>query len=257
MPPQLPTRTCAQRLADPMQMPVPQVCILAGGLGTRLGEHVRDIPKPLLEVAGEPFLLHQLRLLSAYGVTDAVICVGYLGQQIVERIGGRQFGIAIAYSHDGPQPIGTLGAIRKAAPLLADRFLVLYGDTYLRIDYAAAARDWVNSGLPALMTVLRNEGRWDTSNVEFERQRVVAYDKRRPTPAMQWIDYGLGGLRQDALASVGTEVSDLAELYHALARRGELFGWAASERFYEIGTPVALAETGAFLAQHVPAGERR
>src|SRR5436305_3662054 len=129
---------------------LPPVCILAGGLGTRLGSHVRDTPKPLLEVAGEPFLHHQLRLLAAHGAREIVLCVGYLGELIEERIGPARFGLTIAYSHDGPVPIGTLGAIRRAAPLLGGRFLVLYGDTYLRIDYRAAVAAWSRSGLPAL-----------------------------------------------------------------------------------------------------------
>jgi N-acetyl-alpha-D-muramate 1-phosphate uridylyltransferase len=227
---------------------LPPICVLAGGLGTRLGDHVRDTPKPLLPVAGEPFILHQLRLLARYGAREAVVCVGYLGEQIIERVGAERFGISISYSHDGPDQLGTLGAIRRAAPLLGPRFLVLYGDTYLRLDYAAAAAQWEASGLPAMMTVLHNDGRWDTSNVLFDGSRVVAYDKRAPTEAMRWIDYGLGGLRADALGAVGEQATDLAELYHVLAKRGELFGFAATERFYEIGTPAALAETDAFLA---------
>ncbi len=64
---------------------------------------------------------------------------------------------------------------------------------------------------------------------------------------MRWIDYGLGGLTASALASAGAPMRDLAELYHELAARGELFGFEATERFYEIGTPAALAETDAFL----------
>src|SRR5207248_6825269 len=148
----------------------------------------------LLEVAAEPFLHHQLRLLAAHGAREIVLCVGYLGELIEERIGPARFGLTISYSHDGPEPIGTLGAIRRAAPLLGSRFLVLYGDTYLRIDYRAAVAAWSRSGLPALMTVLRNDSRWDTSNVEFDGERVVAYDKRAPRPGMNWIDYGLGGL---------------------------------------------------------------
>jgi NDP-sugar pyrophosphorylase family protein len=228
---------------------LPPVCILAGGLGTRLGAHVRDTPKPLLEVAGEPFLLHQLRLLAGHGATHAVICVGYLGEQIVDRIGPERFGIEIAYSHDGPAPIGTLGAVRKAAPLLSDRFLVLYGDTYLRLNYAAAAAAWLSSGLPAMMTVLRNAGRWDTSNAEFDG-RFVRYDKHAPTPAMEWIDYGLGGLESKALTCVDAAVTDLSELYHTLSLSGDLFGVIATERFYEIGTPDALAEADRFLRSH-------
>jgi NDP-sugar pyrophosphorylase family protein len=227
---------------------LPPVCILAGGLGTRLGSHVRDTPKPLIEVAGEPFLYHQLRLLAAHGAHEIVLCVGYLGEQIEAAIGASRFGLRIAYSYDGPELIGTLGAIRRAAPLLGDRFLVLYGDTYLRIDYAGATAAWQRSGLPAMMTVLRNEGRWDTSNVDFDGARVLAYDKRAPHTRMAWIDYGLGGLARSALDAVGPEVVDLSDLYHHLAAQGKLFGYAATERFYEIGTPAALAETTAFLA---------
>jgi NDP-sugar pyrophosphorylase family protein len=227
---------------------LPPVCLLAGGLGTRLGEAVRDTPKPLLEVAGEPFLIHQLRLLARHGATRVVLCVGYLGELIEQRIGASQFGIEITYSYDGPSPIGTLGAVRKAALALGERFLVLYGDTYLRVDYRAVADEWVRSGLPAMMTVLRNEGQWDVSNVVFDGRRVTRYDKRAPGPAMSWIDFGLGGLRSEALGLLGDTTNDLSDLYHELAGRGELFGYEATERFFEIGTPASLAETAEFLA---------
>lgn len=228
---------------------LPPVCILAGGLGTRLGEHVRQTPKPLLEVAGEPFLMHQLRLLADHGARAVVLCVGYRGEQIEDRIGERRFGIEIGYSFDAlAGRDGTLGAIRRAAPLLGERFLVLYGDTYLRIDYRAVAQRWRDSGLPAVMSVLRNEGRWDTSNSVFRDGLVLAYDKRAPTPEMRWIDYGLGGLSAGALDRVSAGEDDLSVLYGELARRRELLGFPARERFYEIGTPQALRETAAFLA---------
>jgi NDP-sugar pyrophosphorylase family protein len=229
--------------------PLPPVCILAGGLGTRLGERVREIPKPLLEVAGEPFLIHQLRLLAAHGAREVVLCVGYRSETIAARIGEERFGVRVAYSHDDPGLNGTLGAIRKALPLLGERFLVLYGDAYLRIDYGAVALAWRRSGLPALMTAFRNEGRWDTSNVLCESGRILAYDKHAPTRAMRWIDYGLGGLEARALWGVPQEECDLAALYGLLARHGDLYGYAATTRFYEIGTPAALAETEAFLRQ--------
>jgi NDP-sugar pyrophosphorylase family protein len=226
------------------------VCILAGGLGTRLGERVRETPKPLLEVAGEPFLVHQLRLLATFGVVEAVLCVGYRGEAIEQRIGDSHAGIALRYSYDSPGLDGTLGAIRRALSLLGDRFLVLYGDTYLRIDYRAATRAWEASGCPAMMTVLHNDGRWDTSNAEFDGTRVVAYDKSAPTAAMRWIDYGLGALTAEAVTGSSPASRDLAELYHQIAAGGELFGFEATERFHEIGTPEAFAETEAFLSNH-------
>ncbi|HYM55931.1 MAG TPA: NTP transferase domain-containing protein [Solirubrobacteraceae bacterium] len=226
---------------------LPPVCILAGGLGTRLGRHVRDVPKPLLEVAGEPFLLHQLRLLAAHGASEVVLCVGYRGELIESLIGGDRFGLRIRYSFDSPGLDGTLGALRRARPLLGERFLVLYGDTYLRIDYGALARAWSESGLPAVMAVLRNRGLWGASNAIYRDGLVVGYDKHEPVPAMEWIDYGLGGLESAALDRVPSSEHDLAQLYRGLAADGELLGFEADERFYEIGTPAALAEADAFL----------
>ncbi|MGP0036358.1 MAG: sugar phosphate nucleotidyltransferase [Solirubrobacteraceae bacterium] len=226
---------------------LPTICILAGGLGQRLGERTARIPKPLLEVAGEPFLIHQLRLLAEHGAVRVVLCVGYLGEMIQERVGRERFGIAIDYSYDSPKLNGTLGAIRRALPLLGDRFLVLYGDTYLRLNYRAAVAGWIESDAPALMTVLRNENRWDTSNVVYADGRVLTYDKRHLTSDMQWIDYGLGGLKSEALRAADEREGDLAVLYEGLAATGSLYGFLVTDRFYEIGTPVGLAETEAFL----------
>jgi NDP-sugar pyrophosphorylase family protein len=221
------------------------VCILAGGLGSRLGDTVAQTPKPLLPVAGRPFLLHQLELLASHGATKAVLCVGYLGEQIAAEIGAEQFGIELAYAYDPPQLAGTAGAIRAALPLLGDRFLVLYGDTYLRIDYAAVDRAHAGSGLPALMTVLRNAGKWDASNAIYKDGVIAAYDKQNPTAEMQWIDYGLGVMTAAALDV--TDDPDLAGVQHQLALGGQLAGYEATDRFYEIGTPEALAETESFL----------
>jgi NDP-sugar pyrophosphorylase family protein len=227
---------------------LPPVCILAGGLGTRLGDAVREIAKPLLHVAGEPFLIHQLRLLARHGADRALICVGYLGEQVEHTIGAERFGISITYSYDGPVLIGTLGAVRKAASKLGPRFLVLYGDTYLRLDYAAFADEWRASGCPGAMAVLRNAGRWERSNAEYRHGRVTRYDKFAPTDDMAWIDYGLGGLDAEAAVLLPESVSDLAVLYNLLADRGELFGFPATRRFYDIGTPEALRKTERFLS---------
>ena len=224
------------------------MCILAGGLGTRLGEIARDdaetargggrttVPRPPAAAAG-----------GARGATRVVLCVGHLGQSIEDVIGGNCAGVELAYSYDSPGLDGTLGAIRRARPLLGERFLVLYGDTYLRIDYRDVVEDWTASGAPAVMTVLRNEGRWDRSNTLFEDGYVVSYDKHHPTPEMVWIDYGLGGLTTHALELAEPDMTDLSELYAVLAPRHLLRGYEATERFYEIGSPQALEETDRFL----------
>jgi NDP-sugar pyrophosphorylase family protein len=226
---------------------LPTVCILAGGRGRRLGSRVADVPKPLLEVGGEPFLFHQLRLLAQHGAKRVVLCVGYLGERIRDRIGSGRFGLRIEYSFDAPGLDGTLGAIRRARHLLGDRFLVLYGDTYLRLDYGAAVAEWGASGCLGLMVVLRNDGRWDESNTIYADGRVIAHDKSTPIAAMRWIDYGLGGLEARALERVAGSERDLSSLYKRLAELGELCGYEARERFYEIGRPESLVEADAFL----------
>jgi N-acetyl-alpha-D-muramate 1-phosphate uridylyltransferase len=218
------------------------VAILAGGLGMRLGELSRSAPKALLPVAGRPFALWQLELLRTHGAGRVVMCVGHRGDEVQARIGA-PFGLDVRYVHDPPGLAGTAGALRGALALLGERFLVLYGDTYLRIAYAGVDR--AAAGERGLMTVLRNDGRWDVSNAVFAAGRVIRHDKAAPTPDMRWIDYGLGALRADALDLPG---NDLSDVYRALAERGELAGYEATERFYEIGTPDSLAETSAFLS---------
>lgn len=227
------------------------VAILAGGLATRLRPLTEKIPKSLVEVAGEPFLAHQLRLLRGQGVERVVICAGYLGEMIRDYAGdGAGFGLHIDYSFDGPVLRGTAGALHQALPLLGERFLTLYGDSYLPVDYQDAARRFEQSGRLAMMTVYRNEGQWDTSNVEFDNGRIVRYDKKNRTPAMRYIDYGLGGFHRDALAGLaGDAVYDLAALYQDLLARGEVLGLEMPERFYEIGSMAGIAELTEKLSQ--------
>jgi NDP-sugar pyrophosphorylase family protein len=226
---------------------LPPVAILAGGLGTRLGDAARGLPKGMVPVAGRPFLEHVMARLARHGASRVVICRSHLGDAIEAGLGdGRRFGLSIAYSDEGDHPIGTAGALRMALPLLGERFLAMYGDTYLRVDYGEAAARHERSRRAGLMTVLRNRGRWGPSNAVYARGMVRAYDKRRPPAGAEWIDYGLLALTPRALAG---DEADLAEALHGLAGAGELAGMPVRARFYEIGTPEALAETDRFLSR--------
>ena len=229
------------------------VAILAGGLAQRLGPLTQHTPKSLLDVNGEPFVFHQLRRLAEHGVTRVVLCVGHLSEQIMAVVGtGAGFGLRVDYCCDGPRLLGTAGALRRALPQLGEAFFVLYGDSYLTCDYGAVQTHYFSQNRPALMTVYRNEGRYDTSNVEFQDGEIVAYDKRRTTPRMHHIDYGLGVLSAAVLHAVPTEApSDLAELYAELLRRDQLAAFEVTERFYEIGSPAGLALLRAHLAERL------
>lgn len=238
-------------MSVPIKAELPSLALLAGGLATRMRPVTETIPKAMIEVAGEPFIAHQLRLIACKGVKQVVICCGFLGEQIVDFVGdGSRFGCSVNYSFDGDTLLGTGGALAKALPLLGDEFLVMYGDSWLDADFAEVYSAFQRSGLPALMTVYRNEGRWDTSNVEFVDGVIRRYDKINRTPEMRHIDYGLGVVEAVVFADQPGGVSfDLAELFARLLARGKLAGHEVFERFYEIGSPAGLVETGARLEQ--------
>jgi NDP-sugar pyrophosphorylase family protein len=232
--------------SDPLDTPV---AILAGGLATRLRPLTDAQPKALIEIAGRPFVEHQLELLRRNGLARVVLLVGYRADAIEARLGdGGALGMQIRYSRDGERLLGTAGALRRAAPLLGERFFVLYGDSYLDVDYRRILDAALASPAPALMTVYPNRGRHETSNVLFEQGRLLAYDKRAPRPEMRHVDFGLGVLRASLLSRVPeSEPSDLADLYAALSAEGLLAGYEVQRRFYEIGSPAGLAETRALL----------
>lgn len=236
----------SSRLPDRNSVPL---ALLTGGLATRLGTVAQRIPKSLVEVAGEPFVTHQLRLVVSQGIRDVVICCGHLGEMIADFVGdGAQFGCRVRYSHDGPRPLGTGGAVVKALPLLGPKFWVMYGDSYLMAGFGPALRAFYESGKPALMTVFRNDGQWDASNVEFDGGGLVRYAKGATSPEMRHIDYGLGIYKAEAFAGrAGAGAFDLSLLQEELSTRGELTGCEVTERFYEIGSLNGLAETDAFL----------
>jgi MurNAc alpha-1-phosphate uridylyltransferase len=227
------------------------VAVLSGGLARRLLPATGTVPKALLSVAGRPFVHWQLALLAQQGITQAVLCVGHLGEQIRTAVGdGTGFGLTVRYSCDGETLLGTGGALKQALPLLGTAFFVLYGDSYLPCSFAHVQSAYEASGAPALMTVFRNENRWDTSNVLFRDGTIVEYNKRSPRPDMAHVDFGLGALSAQALAEYPPGAAfDLGDVYHGLARRGALAGLEVRERFYEIGSAAGLAAAEHYLTQ--------
>jgi len=229
------------------------VAILAGGLATRLHPITKTIPKALVPVADRPFVLWQLEYLRDQGVSRVVLCTGYRSTQIEQIVGdGSQFGVAVEYSDDGTTLLGTGGALGQALPLLGPEFFVLYGDSFLPVSFSTVEQAYYDSDLPGLMTVYRNEGEWDTSNVVFNNGQVLEYNKTKPRHDMAYIDYGLGVLSKSIVEHYCQEiVFDLAMVYAALANAGQLAGFEVFERFYEIGSPDGLAQAEEYLRSKV------
>ena len=227
------------------------VAILAGGLATRMYPITKTIPKALIEVSGRPFIFHQLEYLRAQGVQRVVLCIGDLGDEIQSMVGnGSAIGLDVSYSFDGPVLQGTGGALRKALPLLGDKFFVLYGDSFLPVDFTLVKRAYYESNKIALMTVLKNKNCWDKSNVLFREGKLLEYNKRMPSPDMDYIDYGLGVVASQALSNFSsTGPFDLADVYQQLSFDGQLAGYEIYSRFYEIGSYTGLKETEVYFSE--------
>jgi len=229
-----------------------QLIILAGGLGTRMHPLTEDLPKALIPVAGKPFAFHQIEWLADHGVTDLVFCIGRHGDQMRAALGdGASWGVRVRYVDDGARLLGTAGALRHAidAGVVAERFAVQYGDSYLPVDLEAFFVAFETCGLPAMMAVYRNEARSQMNNVDYAEGRVLLHDKRPQRPSAAHIDYGISAFRRDLVQTrvASGEVADLSDLTRALSVEGLLAGYEVTEPFHEVGSPEGLAEMERFL----------
>lgn len=228
-----------------------EIAILAGGFATRLYPITKKIPKSLIEIAGKPFIVHQLELLERNKIEKVILCVGYLGEMVQDYIkDGSEFGLEIGYSFDGKNPLGTGGAIKKALTILSDNFFVMYGDSYLNIEFKPINEYFASANSLGLMTVLENENMWDVSNVVFKEGKILKYDKKNLSDDMKYIDYGLGILNKKAFDLFNnSEKFDLADVYKELVSREELAGYVVNKRFYEIGSKEGLEETRKYFSK--------
>jgi N-acetyl-alpha-D-muramate 1-phosphate uridylyltransferase len=227
---------------------MPPIAVLVGGLARRMGRLTENLPKSMLKIAGKPFIAHQLELFQRERIRRVVLCTGHLSEIIEAFVGdGSQFGLQVSYSIERGRLLGTGGALRQALPLLGPEFLVIYGDSYLDIAFAPVIDAFRQSGATGLMTVFHNAGRLDTSNVEWDGNRILKYSKT-PMPRMTYIDYGLAVLKASAFDDIlPRQYFDLELTYQALVAAGNMAGYNVAHRFYEIGSVAGLAETEAFL----------
>jgi NDP-sugar pyrophosphorylase family protein len=239
-----------------------QCVVLAGGLGTRMRPATEAIPKALISVLGRPFADWQLEHLAAQGVKRVTYSIGYRGDMLRAHVGdGSRFGLSVSWVDEGERLLGTGGALRRALDegALDEVFFVLNGDSYLPIAMAEVEQAWRESAQPALMTVLRNEGRWDSSNAIYQDGQVVLYDKSRPAdrqPEMHWIDYGLSVLTRDVIAGriKSGSIADLADVMRDLSREGLLAGLEVRQRFYEAGSPAGVRDLENYLSNATKGG---
>jgi N-acetyl-alpha-D-muramate 1-phosphate uridylyltransferase len=227
-----------------------QVAVLAGGLATRLGPLTKETPKSLINIRGKPFLQYQLEFLKRGGVEDVVLCIGHLGENIEKYFGdGKEFGINIKYSYDGDKLLGTAGALKNAERSLENEFVVMYGDSYLFLDFPAVASYFRKFDKLGLMVVYKNTDRYEKSNVVIDGNLVKEYNKNVRIKDMVYIDYGASILRKEALKLVPqNQPYSLEELFCQLIDRKQLLAYEVDKRFYQIGSLEGLHEFERYIS---------
>ena len=224
------------------------VLILCGGLATRLQPITKTIPKSLVMVNNKPMLQYQLDMLQKQGIRHVVLCVGYLGEMIRDTFGDKYRDILLEYSFDGPKLIGTGGAIKKAYSKLSDTFFVLYGDSYLPVEYKPILEYFHTTNKEGLMTLFKNDNLYDTSNVVFKDNQIICYDKKNKTTDMNYIDYGLSIFNVSVFKTYPADCSfDLSQVMVNLVTNKQLAGYEVFNRFYEMGSINGLNELELYL----------
>ncbi len=220
------------------------VAILAGGLAKRLKKNTFNKPKALIDIAGKPFISRQLSYLSNQNIKDIVICTAHLGNQIKDYVGdGSRYNLKVSYSDDGDKLLGTGGSLKKASRILGENFFILYGDSFLPINFSLVEKAYFRQKKPALMTVFKNNDHGDKSNVYF-KNKCVLYNKKNPQKNMNYIDYGLNVVKGSIFYNFPTnKMFDLSDVFEDLSNKSLLAGLKIYDRFYEIGSINGLNDT--------------
>ena len=226
--------------------------IFCGGLATRLGAVAQDVPKSMIRIEGRPFLEHQLLFLKEHNVTDIILCVNHLAEKIEEYFGdGKRFGVSIRYSHDGPVPLGPIGALKKAEALLDPMFFIMYGDSYVFVDFQKMYSFFLKQEALAMMTVFKNNDAIDASNIVVQNGMITHVGREHKTSQMVYIDYGVSILRKKALVRVPKDtLYTTVAFFSDLSTRKQLLGYEIKHRFYHIGTPESLEEFRGYAKAH-------
>jgi NDP-sugar pyrophosphorylase family protein len=224
-----------------------QVIILAGGLATRLYPTTKITPKSMIGINDKPFIYWQLSKLKQNGIKDVVLCVGNLFEQIVDYVkDGSKFGLNVKYSYDGESLLGTGGSIKKALDLLDDSFFILYGDSYVDVNYSQIEKLYNISNKQGLMAIYKNNNHHEKSNIIYKDNKIIKYDKKIQNSKMHYIDYGLGILNKNVFKE-REDVFDLADIYSELAEKNQLIGCEIEQRYYEIGSVDGIKETEKYI----------
>lgn len=226
-----------------------QIVIFCGGLATRLKNLAKNKPKSMMDINGKPFLEYQIDNIKKYDIKDIVLCVGHLSEQIIDYFGnGEKFNVNIKYSHDGEKPLGPIGALKKAEPLLKKDFFIMYGDSYLSVNFKDVYNFYKKYDKAACMVVYKNKDKYDKSNLIIKDNLVLGYGDKQRTKDMVYIDYGASLLSKKTLYNLKDDTFySTGDFFSKLIKNHELLAYEVKTRFYHIGNPEALEELRKYI----------
>ena len=228
------------------------VVILAGGLATRLGKLTEKIPKSLIQINSNPFVYWQLKLLKESEFSEVYLLVSHFGNQILDFIGdGSKFDLKVNYIFDGEVSLGTGGAILKNLSKLPEKFFLLYGDSYLDIDYLKMEKHFLQEESDYLMGVCPKTHQYNfTPNVQFSSGKVLRYSKVSSTSSMKHEDFGVSIISKSVFMNLkGEEYKDLGSIMSVLADQGIITGYLFQEKYYEVGSEIGIELTTKYLRE--------
>jgi NDP-sugar pyrophosphorylase family protein len=226
-----------------------QVVILAGGEAKRLRPVTESVPKALVKIEGKPFVDWQLELLAKNKFSRVIFCTSYKSDMIQNYVGnGSKYGLEISFVEDGKERLGTGGAIRNAIPHLDQEFIVMYGDSFLDINFQQVSHGFDHCSKPAMMTIYKNDGKYDNSNVKLNNRGDIFYNKENPDASFKYIDYGLIFFKREVFEeTVIGKTFDLSEMLHKLSKQFRIAGFEVQSRFYEVGSFSGIIELETYL----------
>lgn len=217
-----------------------QTVILAGGRGSRLSPISDELPKPMAPINGKPFLEYLFLLLKRNSLKKILLCVGYLGEKIEAYFGdGNRLGLEIKYSYE-KELLGTAGALKLAADLIEDKFLLLYGDSYLDIDFADFIKSFQRQRTLGSIVIYDNL-LGDTNvknNIAIKGDLITRYDKINTDSSLKYVEAGVSIFKKELLDLIVEHrvVSLENDIFSGLITNRKLSGYKSKTRFFDIGT---------------------
>ena len=219
-----------------------QVVVLVGGRGVRLRPLTNRLPKPMLPIDGRPFLQYVLEFIQSCISIDVLLLVGYLGSKIEAYFAdGSDFALNINYSYE-QSPLDTAGALKNAERKLQDEFVLLYGDTYLPINYKRLLRAFHQRNCLGMMTVYNNCRQISSNNTAVSKTGMVVGYNKDNSSGMTHLDAGVMVFKKEIVRFIPKhKVCSLEKaILPKLIKARQLYAFVTNKRFYDIGSNEGL-----------------